>query len=133
MRRHAAPWIEQGRQPVLLVNAPMLPPWIGGWFRGHAPARAEITAKTDIETEGYLGTVDGIDVYVGRTSGRDSLLLPEDILVSAGYRTNADGGILAIEPDSADDLGELVFRYSIALEWKPDTIVWLHYPYEDHE
>jgi len=129
----ATPLIEQGRQPVLIVTSPLLPDWIGYWFAGRPPQGALITRKTDIDRQGYMGTIDGIDVYVGPTPGTDSLLLPDDLLTAANYRENADGAVLAFERNSDGANDEFVFRYAIALEWKPDVVVWLHFPYEDNE
>jgi hypothetical protein len=132
LRRYADQLIGQGRQPVLLLTQENLPAWVGKWLNGRPPQGASVEKKTDIVAEGYAGTIDGIDVYRGPTPGRDSILFPEDILVSAGYRKNADGGILTMD-GNALTAPELVFRYSIALEWKPDIVVWLHFPYEDKE
>ena len=60
----------------------------------------------------------------------NSVLLPADLLISDSYRKNANGAILALDQSSVTT-PEFVFRYSIALAWKPDEVVWLHYPLED--
>ena len=132
LRRYAAPWIEQGRQPILLTPQ-SIPGWVNRWFNGGPPQGGTIEKKQQGITKGYLGTIDGIDVYSGAPMPTDtSILLPADLLVSATYRKDANGAILDLDQSSVN-APELVFRYSIALEWKPDEIVWLHYPYEDHQ
>jgi hypothetical protein len=61
------------------------------------------------------------------------MLFPKDLLVSASYRKNANGTILDFDPASLT-ASDLVFHYAAALAWKPDVVVWLHYPLEElHE
>jgi endonuclease YncB( thermonuclease family) len=132
MRRYAAPWIEQGRQPILLTPQ-SIPGWVSRWLNGEPPQGSKVEKKAGISQQGYLGTVDGVDIYAGAPMPTDmSVLLPDDLLVSATYRKNADGTILELD-QSSESTPDLVFRYAIALEWKPDEIYWLHYPYEDHQ
>ena len=80
-----------------------------------------------------MGTIDGVDVYSGTPMPTDnSLLLPQDLLTSASYGRNAKGTILDLDQSSVT-ARELAFRYAIALEWKPDQVVWLFYPFEDRQ
>jgi endonuclease YncB( thermonuclease family) len=132
MRRYSAPWIEQGRQPVLLTPQ-SVPGWVTRWLGGDPPEGSKVQKKAGITQQGYLGTIDGIDIYAGAPMPTDiSVLSPSDLLASATYRKNAQGSILELDQTS-QTTPDLVFRYSIALEWKPDEIIWLHYPYEDHQ
>jgi len=124
LKAGAAEWIAAGRQPVLFVMAPDLPSWIRQWFAGQAPAGAEVIRQTERGT-GYLGTVDGIDVYVGPGRERAALLVPADLLSSLTFRRDASGHVLAA---AVDDRNEWVLRYGIALEWQADPVVWLTFP-----
>ncbi len=125
---NAAPWIERERQPVLLVAAPTVPTWISSWFNGSPPEGAEISRKADINTASYLGTVDGVDVYVGDAPHTESLLFPDDLLVKVTHRGGGNGSILAIGRDVRNDPGELVVRYSMGIEWLDDPVLRLRYP-----
>jgi hypothetical protein len=132
MRRYATPWIEQGRQP-LLLTPPSIPGWVTRWLGGNPPEGSKVEKKPGLAQRGYLGTIDGIDIYAGTPMPTDiSVLLPADLLGSATYRKNAQGSILELDP-SSQATPDLVFHYAMGLEWKPDEIFWLHYPYEDHQ
>jgi endonuclease YncB( thermonuclease family) len=132
LRRSSAQWIAQGRQPVLLTPS-SIPGWIPRWFKLEPPKGAVIVVKKDDVGKGYMGTIDGVDVYSGMPTPPDtSLLLPQDLLTSASYGKNANGAILDLDPSSVTT-PDLAFRYSIALAWKPDQVVWLLYPFEDKQ
>ncbi len=132
LSRFSTQWIAEGRQPILLTP-PAMPQWIDHWFNSEPPEGAVVQKKADVAIPGYYGTIDGVDVYTGTPMPTDNaILLPQDLLVSASYRKNADGAILDLDQSSVAT-PELVFRYSIALEWKPDEIVWVHYAQEDRE
>jgi len=133
MRQDSAQWIAQGRQPVLLTPQ-TIPGWVTQWFKGLPPKGAVVARKDGgLVGKGYLGTIDGVDVYSGTPMPTDnSVLLPQDLLISASYGKNANGTILDLDRNSVTT-SELAFRYSIALEWKPDQVVWLYYPFEDHQ
>jgi endonuclease YncB( thermonuclease family) len=132
MRRSSAQWIAQGRQPVLLTPQ-TIPGWVSQWFKSLPPKGAVITKKDGLAGKGYLGTIDGVDVYSGTPMPTDnSLLLPQDLLTGVSYGKNANGGILDLDPSSVSAF-EMAFRFSISLEWKPDQVVWIYYPLEDHQ
>jgi len=125
----AAAWQAEGRQPILLMVSPLVPSWIGEWFNGNAPPGAEITQR-DIEAPGYLGTVDGIDVYVGQAPAIASLLFPSDMLASVTYRS-VDGRLLEVVGGTANPT-QLTLRYAVGFEWRDETVVWLKYPAEEN-
>ncbi len=127
---NAAAWIATGRQPVLIVAQADNPTWIGDWFDGKAPAGATVTRKEAITDPDYLGTIDGIDVYVGAAPYTGSLLFPNDLLIWVAYRPHGDGAILALTRDEVPDPPELVIRYSQANGWLGDEVVHIAYPYE---
>ena len=127
MIESASSWIEQGRQPILLVVSRSLPEWVGKWFLDGAPEGAEIVLK-DVGAPAYLGTIDGVDVYVGPSPRGASFLFPDDLLVEVAYSVNSAGDILTVELDRAQGLDEMVFRYSQSIEWLGDVVVWLGYP-----
>jgi hypothetical protein len=133
LRANSAQWIAQGRQPVLLTPQ-TIPGWVTRWFKSDPPKGAVVARKdASLVGKGYLGTIDGVDVYSGTPMPTDnSVLLPQDLLTTASYGKNANGTILDLDPNSVTT-PELAFRYSIALEWKPDQVVWLYYPFEDHQ
>jgi len=80
-----------------------------------------------------MGTIDGVDVYSGTPMPTDnSILLPQDLLTALSYGKNANGTILDLDASSVST-PDLAFRYSIALEWKPEQVVWLFYPFEDKQ
>ena len=127
----AAPWIDAGRQPVLLVAGVSIPEWIAIWLSDAPPEGAEVTIKEDIETVGYLGTIDGIDIYSGSPIVTESYLFPEDLLIDIAFMETANGGIVTVELDEAAEQPQLVFRFTQLIRWLEDTIVILRYPYED--
>jgi endonuclease YncB( thermonuclease family) len=132
MRRYAAPWIEQGRQPLLLTPQ-SIPGWVTRWLGGDPPEGSKVEKKAGLAQRGYLGTIDGVDIYAGTPMPTDiSVLLPSDLLASATYRKDTQGSILELDPGS-QATPNLAFHYSMRLDWKPDEIFWLHYPYEDHQ
>lgn len=133
MIEHAAVWIAQGRQPILLVAALEIPDWIAEWFFGTPPEGAVIIQKEDIGSLGYLGTVDGVDVFVGNAPNAESLLFPDDLLVRVAYGAADDGTILGFEIEQLPNPDQLVFRFSREVEWLGDTIVHIRYPYEEPE
>ena len=127
LRASSAQWIAAGRQPVLFVTAQDVPNWIRDWFAGNPPAGAVISRRDDVADGRYLGTVDGVDVYVGPARDRASLLFPSDLLIDVTFRIREDGSVLAVEVDP--DAGNAWFaRYGMALHWLDDPIVWIEYP-----
>jgi len=132
LRRNSAGWIAQGRQPILLTPS-SIPGWIPRWFKFEPPKGAVIVIKKDDVGKGYMGTIDGVDVYSGTPMPTDnSILLPQDLLTALSYGKNANGTILDLDASSVST-PDLAFRYSIALEWKPEQVVWLFYPFEDKQ
>lgn len=128
MRERAQGWIDAGRQPVLLVKSPLVPSWIRLWFDNEAPPRAHVQRKSSIGTAAYLGTIEGIDVYVGDTPDDSSALLPADLLETVTYGRDDGGNILAVSRGEGRDGSELIIDYSVGFSWRDDTIVWLKYP-----
>jgi endonuclease YncB( thermonuclease family) len=127
LRAGSAGWIAAGRQPVLFVKARDVPGWIRDWFGGHPPVGATITRRDDVEDARYLGTIDGVDVYVGPARDRASLLFPSDLLAEVTFRSGEDGNVLALDVDP--DAGNAwTARYAMALRWLDDEIVWIEYP-----
>ena len=89
--------------------------------------------KEGLEGTSYLGTIDGIDVYIGLIPETDSYLFPADLLVAVSYATGADGNAIAIDFAVPDDPAELVIRFDQATEWRDDPVVTIRYPYEAPE
>jgi len=133
MRSNAAPWIAAGRQPVLLVRSPLVPSWMRLWFGDEPPPRASVLRKTAIDAPGYLGTIDGIDIYVGSVPDDASALLPADLLQQVAYGRHADGHVLAVSREARPEGDELVAAYSVGFTWRDDTVVWLKYPRAETE
>ena len=127
LKRNAAEWIAGGRQPVLYVKAQDVPNWIRDWFSGQPPAEAKITRRDGINNANYLGTIDGIDVYVGPGRDRASLLVPADILSGITYGRDDAGQVLTLTVDPAAG-NAWTMRYGMALDWRDDQITWLAFP-----
>ena len=126
LKSRSAAWLAAGRQPILYVMAPDLPNWVRGWFAGQAPVGAEVSRREDRADPAYLGTIDGVDVYIGPGRQRAALLVPSDILSAVSYRTDADGRVLALSVDAATNAW--VVRYGMALRWGDDMLTWLAFP-----
>lgn len=124
LRAGTAEWIAAGRQPILFVMAQDRPSWIRDWFLGQAPTGAEVTRRDDRNNANYLGTIDGVDVYVGPGRDRAALLVPADILAGATFRRDADGSVLTLQVDA----NAWVLRYGMALRWLDDKPTWLTFP-----
>jgi hypothetical protein len=127
---NAAPLIGAGRQPVLMVAAIGVPDWVTGWFAGNAPDGAEIVQKEGMAGRGYLGTIDGIDVYFGQAPDTASYLFPSDLLLAVGYAPLPDGQIVQIDVDAGITATEALVRYRQMVEWRDEAIVMVQYPYE---
>jgi endonuclease YncB( thermonuclease family) len=127
LNSNSAKWIAYGRQPILFVMAPDLPHWISDWFAGLPPKGAKVSRREDRNDRNYLGTIDGVDVYVGPGRERAALLVPSDILSAMTYRKGTDGGGLALQANMAEN-NEWVLRYGMALHWLDDTLIWLTFP-----
>jgi hypothetical protein len=117
------------RQPVLMVASERLPEWIAGWFLVSPPEGANVVQKDDIADPNYLGTIDGIDVFVGGTPESDSYLFPADLLLSVTYSRDA-GNILDIAFATTDDPSVFVIRFNQSIQWLDDAVVTIRYPYE---
>ncbi len=126
MTEAAAAWIADGRQPILLVEDPSTPRWIGNWLDGDLPTGAALMHRSDIDATNYLGTINGIDIYVGVTPNRTSLLTVSDILESISYRLNSDGHVLQLSDDAAANT--MTFGYALGITWTDDPVVLLRYP-----
>ncbi len=127
---NAAPWIAEGRQPVLMVAALGVPDWVTGWFAGNAPDGAEIVQKDGVTGPRYLGTIDGIDVYFGEAPDTASYLFPSDLLLAVAYAPFADGEIVQIDVEAGVTAEEALVRYRQMVEWRDEPIVTVQYPYE---
>jgi endonuclease YncB( thermonuclease family) len=127
LNSNAAPWIAAGRQPVLFVVAPDRPKWIRDWFAGRPPLDAEVSRREDRDERSYLGTIDGIDVYVGPGRERAALLVPSDILSAMTLRKASDGKVLALQANMAEN-NEWLLQYGMALHWRDDMPIWLAFP-----
>jgi hypothetical protein len=126
LTKGAATWIADGRQPILFVMAPSLPAWVRDWFAGQPPAGSKVTRRSDRNDANYLGTIDGIDVYVGPGRERAALLVPSDILAGVTYTKGADGNVLALQVNAGDNAW--MARYRMTLRWRDDKPIWLTFP-----
>jgi hypothetical protein len=106
--------------------APSLPAWIRDWFAGQPPAGSKVTRRSDRSDANYLGTIDGIDVYVGPGRERAALLVPADILAGVTYTRDTDGKVLKLQVDGADN--EWIAQFRMALDWRDDKPIWLTFP-----
>jgi endonuclease YncB( thermonuclease family) len=122
---NAAPWTAEGRQPVIGI-----PEWVSSWFSGNAPEGAEIVLKEGVTGPGYLGTIDGIDVYFGEAPDAASYLFPADLLLAVGYAPFADGEIVQFDVAAGVTAEEALVRYRQIVEWRAEPIVTVQYPYE---
>jgi endonuclease YncB( thermonuclease family) len=129
LREAAAPLLATGRRPVLIVPAPDNPVWVREWFAGTPPGGAQLAARDDA-WPGYLGTIDGIDVYVGPWAPNDqALLFPDDILTGITLRRQPDGGL--VTADAVTEAGTLIFRFERAITWTADEVIRIEYPHDD--
>ena len=126
---NAVEWLAGDRQPILLVASERLPEWIAGWFTDSPPEGADILRKDDIADPNYLGTIDGIDVFVGGTPEFDSYLFPADILTTVTYGPEI-GQVIDIAFTAADDPSAFVIRFDQSTQWLNDAVVTIRYPYE---
>ena len=131
MTEQAKPWLEAGRQPILIVRANSDPPWIGDWFGGEPIAGMKLGRKDTIRSDVYVGTVNGVDVYRGDLVEGEAVLFPADLLAEINYRPDAGGRLVAVEhrPGADAEPGTVLFRFSQGLTWKSDPVVVLRYPY----
>jgi endonuclease YncB( thermonuclease family) len=127
IRGSADKWIAAGRQPVLFVLAADVPSWVHDWFSGNPPTGAQVSHKPDLKDPSYLGTIDGVDVYIGTARSDASLLFPSDLLAGVSYRAGTDGKALSLRYDPAGD-GDWHFQYAVALRWLDDPVIWIKYP-----
>lgn len=138
LKEQAAPIIRSGRKPVLLVRGLEDPPWIRDWLEaaeGH-PDGVQVSKRKDVDTDLYLGTVNGIDVYAvlppdeyeGLTGV--SFVIPNDFLGEVRYGADPDGHIVAVafRDATGEEPGRLVFHFSLGTEWLGDEVVVLTYP-----
>jgi endonuclease YncB( thermonuclease family) len=127
LKSSSASWIAEGRQPVLFVMAQDRPSWIRLWFAGQPPAGATVTRREGVTDADYLGTIDGIDVYIGPGRETASLLVPSDILETITYRTDGEGRVLSLQAN-ASGKNEWLLRFAMALGWREDLLTWLSFP-----
>lgn len=126
IKSNSAKWMAAKRQPVLFVAARDVPLWMRDWFGGKPPAGAQITERRDWTGPDYVGTIDGVDVFVGGPAQpRASLLVPSDMLAGATYQRNAEGNVVALDVGADQDW---LAHYKIGLRWLDDTVTWLAYP-----
>lgn len=128
---NGAALIAAGRQPILTVASVELPIWITTWFEGDAPEGAEVTRNEEIVDPNYVGTIDGVDVYVGKTPASDSYLFPADILEAVAYEEGPDGNIVDVAPGTLEGAAALVIRFSQSIQWLDGDVVTIRYPYEE--
>ncbi len=127
LTRGAADWLAAGRQPLLYVMAPDLPAWIRDWFAGQPPAGAAVSRRADRDSPFYLGSIDGIDVYLGPGRERAALLVPADLLASVTLGRDAGGRVLALD-EAATGPGTWLLRAAMSLDWRDDPVIWLGFP-----
>jgi endonuclease YncB( thermonuclease family) len=127
MIQGASVWIGQGRQPVLMVAARGVPEWVTDWFSGNPPAGAAVSQKEEMSA-GYLGTIDGVDVFFGEAPDAESYLFPSDLLIAVTYSAGATGQTIEFATDAT--ALSVTIRYRQSLQWRDDPIVSLRYPYD---
>lgn len=129
LREASASLLAAGRQPIVVIPAPDNPVWVRDWFTVAAPEGAQLAARDDA-WPGYLGTIDGIDVYVGPWLPNDqALLFPNDILTGITFRRQPDG--MVVTTDAATEAGTLIFRFERTITWTADEVIRIEYPYDD--
>ena len=85
---------------------------ISGWLYGQAanrPANLQVEWLKDHENGGgvgYVGTVEGIDVYVAQLPVHQSLVFSSRALRSITYATLPNGVLLDIKLDEGEDPSE---------------------------
>lgn len=126
MRDTSADWIEQGDQPVLLVTSPSSPSWLGTWFSGEPPEDAEVSKSEDITTESYIGTIDGVDVYVGNPPVNVALLTTSEKLSGLEFAPQAEGEIVAVQETSEGS----ALTLGLQVGWSEAPLVRLNFPEE---
>lgn len=89
-----------------------------------------MSRKEDIDTDLYLGTVNGIDVYEVVPPKGESYLVPHDFLGEVRYGTDADGRIVQISFRDAteEEYGKLIIRFALGTKWLANEVVVLTYP-----
>ena len=132
VEERAAPLIQSGRQPALLVRSPDDPPWMTEWFgtNGERPAGVRVSRKDSFESESYFGAINGNDVYLGDPKDGESLLFPIELLRDVKFETDSEGRVVtvAFEEASEQEPGKLIFRFSQEIEWMSGDISLLRYP-----
>jgi len=131
MKEHAAAWLAEGRQPVLLITSPLVPGWVREWFGDEPPSGMIVGRKSRITAPAYVGTVDGIDIYVGNVPEDVSALLPDDLMRAVYYQADANGDMFRAEMQA--DATMLAISYATGFAWRDDEIVWIKYPSSEAE
>lgn len=125
----AEPILAAGRQPVLVVATPSVPFWIDDWFLGYPPPGAVVETKP-IDDPDYLGTIDGVDVFVGQVPNTMSLVIPQDILVGIVYADRGGGLVVDAAGIPPEDPWEWVLTYVREARWREHPVVRITYPYD---
>ncbi|MGD9739817.1 MAG: thermonuclease family protein [Bauldia sp.] len=125
----AEPILAAGRQPILIVASRAVPFWIDDWFLGYPPPGAVTEAK-EIEDPNYIGTIDGVDVYVGVTPNDISLVFPQDILSALVYADQGGGAVVAAAGTPPEDPTDWVLHYVREVRWRDDPVVRITYPFD---
>lgn len=133
LAEHAAPMIEAGVQPILIIIGTSNPSWFADWFGASPPTGAVITHRDDIEDATYMGTIDGIDVYRGVPPPGETYLLAEDAIEAISFVANEDGTIVSLERNTAPDDAELLVQFTLDVQWSDAPITTILYPYEQTE
>ncbi|MCW5695280.1 MAG: thermonuclease family protein [Bauldia sp.] len=124
----AAPIIEEGRQPVLVVRAQGDPVWIAAWRDDNPAGGVTIEHREGLEGTAYVVTVDGIDIYTGPMMPGQSLVFPADVLATMALVTNDDGAIVQVSESENIEGETLVFTYGQVLTWRDGDVVSIRYP-----
>ncbi len=131
IKTNSAAWIAAKRQPILLVASPQVPTWLRLWFSGEPPPFTNVEFNPLIVHSGYLGTVEGVEVYVGPVPPTASALFPADLLARVVYSPDPQGTTLAARTE--DGGANVVASYAVSFEWRDDEIVWLTFPESEAE
>lgn len=132
IEREAARLIQEGQQPVLLVQGWSKPSWISKWFgwRAELPEGLVARRKDDIQSGHYVGTVNEIDVYrADLVHPNQSLMFPADLLRAVKYGTDENDRAVDIKfsEEPAEEPGKLIFHFSQKTVWAEDEVVTIEY------
>lgn len=125
---------DAGRRPIVLVRGAGDPPWVGERI-AEPPAGVTVTKRSDETSPLYIATIDGVDFYQGLGQPeQQSLVVPDDLLARLTYST-AGGSIVSLTdlPAEGEYPARVDIHYGLAIDWKPDELVELRYPYKPPE